>query len=54
MACLETKEDAKGLVKRNTLDFLFSHFRLTRNLFSETEKSILVHVSFQYNNQRPF
>ena len=42
MACLE---DENSLVKRNTLDFLYSHFKLTRDLFSEKEKSILVHVN---------
>jgi len=45
MACLED-EDKKNIVRRFTLDFFCTHFKLTRDLFSKNEKSILVHVIY--------
>lgn len=39
MACLE---DDNLLVQKAVLDFMFSHFKLASDLFTEDEKTILV------------
>lgn len=42
MACME---DENLLVQKACLDFMFSHFKLASDLFSEEEKNILVEAA---------
>ena len=41
ICCLE---DENGLVKRNVLDFMISHFKLSNDVFDSSEKIILIEV----------